>query len=106
MHRYLPSSWEIPLKACPGLGTPVAPDALAISVIRILPSALLTASASTITQISELNLSRPASSLSTLQPHQSPGVAARLATSLPATALAELDLHQLDFIKMFHHVMS
>lgn len=98
MQRSVPSSWEIPLKACPGLGTPVVPDTLALAVTRILPSALLTASASTCTQISELNLSRPASSLSTLRPHRSPDVGARLATSLPATALTGLDLHQLDFI--------
>ena len=50
--------------------------------------------------------SRPISLLSTLRPHQSPNAGARLATSLPATALTGLDFHQLDFVKEFHHVMS
>jgi hypothetical protein len=55
LQRAFPSSWEVLLKTCPGLGTPVAPDALAVTVIQMLPSALLTASASTTKQISELN---------------------------------------------------
>src|ERR1700756_746726 len=33
-----PSSWKIPMKACPGLETPAAPLNLAISVHRTRPS--------------------------------------------------------------------
>lgn len=40
----LPSSWGIPLKACPGLGTPAARHNLALSVVRFLSSAALTSS--------------------------------------------------------------
>src|ERR1700746_2525055 len=45
----------IQLKACPGLGTPATPNNLALSVIWMLPSARLTASASRRQTISELN---------------------------------------------------
>jgi hypothetical protein len=45
----------IHLKACPGLGTPATPNNLALSVIWMLPSARLTASASRRQSISELN---------------------------------------------------
>ena len=91
-----PSSWRIPLKACPGLGTPAAPSDLALTVTQMLPSARLTASASATTNISELNSTRPTFSLSTLLSTSVARREARLATSLPAKALAGLDLHQLD----------
>ena len=42
-------SWGAPVETCPGLGTPAAPDDLALSVTRVLPSASLTASASATT---------------------------------------------------------
>jgi hypothetical protein len=69
----LPSSWRIPVKACPGLGTPAAPGALALPVARMLPSARLTTSASATTKDFGAVSARPASSLSTLRTHQSPG---------------------------------
>ena len=94
-------SREIPLKACPGLGTPATPGTLALSVAWMLPSASLTASAfATRNQISELILT--ACFLAMYASH--PPVARRMATratGLPATALTGLDLHQLDFNKRF-----
>jgi hypothetical protein len=42
-------TWGAPVETCPGLGTPAAPDDLALSVTRVLPSASLTASASATT---------------------------------------------------------
>lgn len=47
MQRSFPSSWGIPVNTCPGLGTPVALPDLALSARQMLPSARLTASAST-----------------------------------------------------------
>ena len=51
----LPGSWGIPVNACPGLGTPAAPNDLAVPVVRMLSSARLTASTSATVTISELN---------------------------------------------------
>ena len=50
MQRSFPSSWGILVNTCPGLGTPAPPLDLALSVQQILPSAELTASASTTTK--------------------------------------------------------
>jgi len=72
-HEGLPSSWRIPVKACPGLGAPAAPSDLALTVARMLPSARLTASASATIKDFGAESARPASSLSTLRTHQSPG---------------------------------
>jgi hypothetical protein len=69
----LPSSWRILMKACPGLGTPAAPGALALTVARMLPSVRLTTSASATNKDFGAVSTRPASSLSTLRTHQSPG---------------------------------
>ena len=82
--RGLPGSWRIPLKACPGLGTPAALDDLAIAVAQILPSARLTASASATIKDFGAESSRPASLLSTLHTRQSPG---EWQDSLPARPL-------------------
>jgi hypothetical protein len=71
-HEGLPSSWRIPVKVCPGLGTPAASDGLAIAVARMLPSARLTASASATIKDFGADSPRPASSLSTLRTHQLP----------------------------------
>src|SRR6266481_428335 len=96
----LPGSWGIPVNACPGLGTPAAPNDLAVPVVRMLSSARLTASTSATVTISELNPRGP-------RPRclrSPPPVArreARLATGLPATALAGLDSHQLDSFERF-----
>jgi len=68
----LPGSWGIRVKACPGLGTPAAPNDLAVAVVRMLPSARLTASASATVNDFGAASSRPASSLPTLRPRQSP----------------------------------
>ena len=100
-----PSSWRIPVKACPGLGTPAAPNDLALAVVRMLPSARLIASASATTNDFGAESSRPTSLLSTLQPPSVARREARLATGLPATALAGLDLHQLDSVERFHQLI-
>jgi len=54
--RALLGSWEIPLEACPELGTPATPAQPRIIVVRTLPSTSLTASASQRAEFSELNL--------------------------------------------------
>ena len=77
-------SREVSVKTCPGLGTPATPgNNLALMVARILPSALLTASAS---QLDDFGAepSWPASSLCTLRTRQSPG---EWQHSLPACTL-------------------
>jgi hypothetical protein len=61
------------VKACPGLETPAAPVDLALSVVRMLPSAGLTASASATIKDFGDESAQPASSLSTLRTHQLPG---------------------------------
>jgi hypothetical protein len=100
-----PSSWRILVKACPGLGTPAAPNDLALAVVQILPSARLMASASATTNDFGAESSRPTVSLSTLQPPSVTRREARLATGLPATALTGLDLHQLDSYERFHQLI-
>jgi len=101
-----PSSWRIPVEACPGLGTPAAPGNLALSVAQMLPSARLIASASATMNDFGAESSRPTSLLSTLQPPSVTRREARLATGPPATALAGLDLHQLDSFERFHLLIS
>jgi len=102
----IPSSWRILVKACPGLGTPAAPNDLALAVVQILPSARLMASASATINDFGAESSRPSFSLSTLQPPSVTRREARLATGLPAAALAGLDLHQLDSYERFHQLIS
>jgi hypothetical protein len=80
----LPGSWRIPVNACPGLGTPAAPNDLAVTVVRMLASARLTASPSATANVFGADPSRPASSLPTLRPRQSPG---ERQGSLPACPL-------------------
>ena len=82
--RGLPGSWRIPLRACPGLGTPAAPGNLALSVTRMLPSDRLTASASATTNDFGAESARPAPSLPTLRTRRSPG---EWQGSLPACQL-------------------
>ena len=101
----IPSSWRILVKACPGLGTPAAPNDLALSVVQMLPSALTMASASAAMIDFGAESSRPATLLSTLRPPSVTRREARLATGLPATALAGLDLHQLDSYERFHQLI-
>jgi len=99
--RGLPGSWGIPVNACPGLGTPAAPNDLALSVVRMLSSARLTASTAATVNDFGAAPSRPASSRPTLHPRPVARREARLASGLPATALTGLDLHQLDPIERF-----
>ena len=101
----IPSSWRILVRACPGLGTPAAPNDLALTVVQILPSAITTASASATITDFEAESSRPTLLLSTLQPPSVTRREARLATGLPATALAGLDFHQLDSFERFHQLI-
>ena len=103
--KVFPSSWRILVKACPRLGTPAAPNDLAVTVVQILPSARLIASASATTDHFGAESSRPTSLLSTLQPPSVTRREARLATGPPATALAGLDLHQLDSYERFHQLI-
>lgn len=100
-----PSSWRIPVRACPGLGTPAAPGDLALAAARMLPSARLIASASATTNDFGAESSRPTLLLSTLQPPPVSRREARLATGLPATALTGLDFHQLDSYERFHQLI-
>ena len=100
-----PSSWRIPVRACPGLGTPAAPGDLALAATQMLPSARLIASASATTNDFGAESSRPTLLLSTLQPPPVFRREARLATGLPATALTGLDFHQLDSYERFHQLI-
>jgi hypothetical protein len=68
----LPGSWGTPLIACPGLGTPAAPDDLALTLARVLPSARLIASASATTKDFGADSSRPATPLCTPHPKSHP----------------------------------
>jgi len=67
-----PSSWRVLVKACPGLGTPAAPNDLALAAVQMLPSARLIASASATTNDFGAESARPTSSLSTLRTRRSP----------------------------------
>ena len=62
----LPGSWGIPLKACPGLGTPTVRVRPRLTLAPIRPSARLTTSAPTRRIDFGAESSRPASSLCTL----------------------------------------
>src|SRR5439155_23779381 len=99
-----PSSWRIPVKACPGLGTPAALSNLALAAAQILPSARLIASASATTNDFGAESSRPTALLSALRPPSVTRRGARLATGLPAMALTGLDFHQLDSYERFHQL--
>lgn len=77
-------SREIPLKACPGLGTPATPGQPRVAAVRMLPCARLTASASQRRNDFGAESSRPASLLCTLRTRQSPG---EWQHSLPACPL-------------------
>jgi hypothetical protein len=93
------------VKACPGLGTPADLNDLAVTVVQILPSARLITSASATTNDFGAESSQPAFLLSTLRPPSVTRREARLAIGPPATALAELDLHQLDSFERFHQLI-
>ena len=101
----LPRSWGIPLRACPGLGTPAVRQEPRLTVLAMLPSVRLTTSASATMADFGAESARPAPLRVYASPRRSPGAGARLATGLPATALTGLDLHQLDSIQRFHVLM-
>src|SRR5580698_5748357 len=97
-------SWEIPLEACPELGTPAIParprdigppDA----AFRLVNSVGIATS-----RIFGAESSRPASLLCTLRTHQSPGEWQH-SLSACVVALAVRDLHPLDSIKGFHRLI-
>src|SRR6476469_928195 len=94
-------SWEIPLEACPELGTPATPVRPRISVARMLPSALLTASASQPAEFSELNLHGLLPCCVRFAPTSHPVNGNTRFRSVCST-VTERDLHPLDSIKKFH----
>ena len=93
------------MKTCPGLATPAAPDDLAVTVVQILPSVRIMASASATTNDFGAESSRPVFLLSTLQPPSVTRREARLTTGLSATTLTGLDLHQLDSYERFQQLI-
>jgi hypothetical protein len=94
-------SWEIPVESCPELETPATPAALALSVVRVLPSAKSTASASQRYKISELNLHGLFPRCVRFVPTSHP-VNSNTRYRPACYALAGRDLHPLDFIRKFH----
>ena len=90
------------MKACLGLETPAAPNLLALTVARILPSTDF----KSLGIRNVIDFGAESSEAHLLAVYASlPPVArrkARLATGLPATALAGLDFHQLDSFERFH----
>ena len=72
------------VETCPGLGTPAAPDNLAIAVVQMLPSARLMTSASATKNISELNPRGPLPCCLRFSTRRSPG---ERQDSLPACQL-------------------
>jgi hypothetical protein len=64
--RGLPGLWEIPLRACPGLGTPAVRREPRVAVPAMRPSVTLTTSASAAWADFGAESTRPAPSLSTL----------------------------------------
>ena len=102
----LPRSWGIPLRTCPGLGTPAVRREPRMSVLAMQPSVRLTTSASATRTDFGAESTRPAPLRVYASPRRSPGTGARLTTGLPATALTGLDLHQLDSIQRFHVLIA
>jgi hypothetical protein len=93
------------VETCPGLGIPATPADLALAVRR--DTAFRQANGVGIATRNDFGTesSRPASLLCTLRHPPVTRRMATLASGLPATALAGLDLHQLDFNKEFHSLM-
>ena len=88
-----------------GLTTPAIPAAPRITVHQMLPSTISTASASRSRPISELILTACLLTVYASHPPVTRRMA-KLATGPPATALTGLDLHQLDFNKEFHCLIT
>jgi len=104
--RGLPRSWGIPLRACPGLGTPAVRREPRLAVLAMQPSVESTTSASATWKDFGAEIHAARSLAVYASPRQLPGAGARLATGLPATALTGLDLHQLDSVKRFHGLIT
>lgn len=109
--RYLPwyggdvgallGSWEIPLEACPELGTPATPARPRIIGRPSAAFRLVNGVGIATRRVFGAESSRPASLLCTLRTHQSPG---EWQHSLPVCLLDcdERDFHPPDSIKKFH----
>ena len=102
--RALLGFWEIPLEACPELGTPATPARPRIIGRPSAAFRLVNGVGIATSRVFGAESSRPASLLCTLRTHQSPG---EWQHSLPACllALAVRDLHPLDSIKRFHRLI-
>src|SRR6266581_8062950 len=100
-----PGFLGIPLEACPELGTPATPVRPRISVVRVLPSALLTASASQPAEFSELNLHGLLPCCVRFAPTSHPVNGNTRFRSVCST-VTERDLHPLDSVKKFHRFIS
>ena len=96
-----PKFLENPSESVPRARDSGVPDGLALAAIQMLPSVLSRTSASATTNDFGAESSRPTPLLPTLQPRPVTQPEARLATGLPATALAGLDFHQLDSVERF-----
>jgi hypothetical protein len=101
--RYI-SPTSIPLEACPELGTPATPARRRISVVRVLPSALLTASASQRAEFSELNLHGLLPYCVRFAPIRRPVNGNTRFRSVRSTVTGR-DLHPLDSVKKFHRLI-
>ena len=77
-----------------------------LAVLGMLPSVDVTTSASAKINDFGAESTRPAPLPVYASPRRSPDAGARLATDLPAAALAGLDSHQLDSIQRFHVLMT
>jgi len=102
--RALLGFWDIPLEACPELGTPASRHDLALSVVPMLPSASLTASASQPAEFSELNLHGPLPCCVRFAPTSHP-VNGNTRYRTACSALTGRDLHPLDSAKKFHRLI-
>ena len=103
----LPRSWGIPLRACPGLGTPAVPRETRPSALGIRPSVGDDDVGFRDDEpISELNPRGPLPLRVYASPRRSPDADARLTTGLLATALTGLDSRQLDSIQAFYVLTS
>jgi len=102
--RALLGFWDIPLEACPELGTPASRCDLALSVVPMLPSASSTASASQPAEFSELNLHGLLPCCVRFAPTSHP-VNGNTRYRPACSALTGRDLHPLDSNKRFHRLI-
>jgi len=100
--RALLGSREVPVKACPGLRTPATPGQP--RNIGCLNAAFRQVNGVDVAKLSDFGAEILTACFLTVYASHPPVTRqmATLATGPPATALTELDLHQLDFDKRFH----